>query len=70
MIFPSVLLLLCIAFRASDAVGLHGFHFRGLKEPFSLNRTDSQNIIEAWIEQPLDHFNPRDNRTWLMVLVE
>ena len=66
MIFLSVLLSLCIAFRTSDAVGLHGFHFRGLEEPFSLNRSDSQNIIEARIEQPLDHFNPRDNRTWSM----
>ncbi|KOC61505.1 Putative serine protease K12H4.7 [Habropoda laboriosa] len=66
MIFLSVFSSLCFIFRLGDAVGLHGFHFRGLEEPDTSTQTSFENIIEAWIEQPVDHFNPRDNRTWSM----
>ncbi|XP_076623576.1 putative serine protease K12H4.7 [Colletes latitarsis] len=65
MILLSTLLTLCLAFHLGDCVGFHGFHFRGLEEPES-SLFDSSSIKEAWIKQPLDHFNPRDNRTWSM----
>ncbi|CAK9802567.1 Putative serine protease K12H4.7 [Anthophora plagiata] len=66
MTFLSVLLSLCFTFRLGHAVGLHGFHFRGLEEPEPSIKMNFENITEAWIEQPVDHFNPRDNRTWSM----
>lgn len=67
MNFLSSLFLLCCIYHLGHGVGLHGFHFHGLEEPHSLNKAIQENITEAWIQQPLDHFNPRDNRTWSMV---
>lgn len=66
MIVLSILWALCAVLHLGDAVGLHGFHFQGLKEPDTSHIIDAQKIDEAWIRQPLDHFNPRDNRTWYM----
>lgn len=66
MIVLSVLWALCAVFHVGDAVGLHGFHFQGLEEPDTSHIIDVQKIDEGWIKQPLDHFNPRDNRTWSM----
>ncbi|XP_076286949.1 putative serine protease K12H4.7 isoform X2 [Lasioglossum baleicum] len=66
MIVLSVLWALCAVLHLGDAVGLHGFHFQGLEEPDTSHVIDVQKIDEAWIKQPLDHFNPRDNRTWSM----
>ena len=66
MIFLSVLLTLCFTFRGGHGVGLNGFQFHGLEEPDTSHIIDAQTVDEAWIEQPLDHFNPRDNRTWSM----
>lgn len=67
MFLLSILSVLCLIFRLGDGVGLHGFHFRGLEEPRSSNKYSSLSVKEAWIQQPLDHYNPRDNRTWSMV---
>lgn len=67
MNFLSFLFLSCCIYHLGHGVGLHGFHFRGLEEPQSLDKAIQENITEAWIQQPLDHFNPRDNRTWSMV---
>lgn len=66
MFLLSILSVLCLIFRLGDGVGLHGFHFRGLEEPRSSNKYSSLSVKEAWIQQPLDHYNPRDNRTWSM----
>ena len=66
MILLSVLLTLCLTFRVGHGVGLHGVQFHGLEEPDTSHTIGAQTIDEAWIEQPLDHFNPRDNRTWSM----
>ncbi|XP_060833101.1 putative serine protease K12H4.7 [Bombus pascuorum] len=66
MTFLSFLVLLCFTCRLGHGVGLHGFHFYGLEEPRSLSKSASENITELWIRQPVDHFNVRDNRTWLM----
>lgn len=46
-------------------VGFHGFTFEGLEEPITLD-DNNENIHEKHIIQPLDHFNPRDNRNWSM----
>ncbi|XP_058805527.1 putative serine protease K12H4.7 isoform X2 [Phymastichus coffea] len=46
-----------------NAVGFHGLHFKGLKEPIWIG---PRILDEKWIEQRLDHFNHRDNRTWQM----
>ncbi|KAJ8682094.1 hypothetical protein QAD02_017886 [Eretmocerus hayati] len=46
-----------------NSLGFHGFHFKGLEEPKWIG---TRNIGEKWIEQPIDHFNHRDNRTWKM----
>ena len=67
MVHLSFLLVLCLTCRLGHGVGLHGFHFHGLEEPRPLRKADRENITEAWIQQPVDHFNPRDNRTWSMV---
>nr|XP_031840442.1 putative serine protease K12H4.7 [Nomia melanderi] len=66
MILLSILWTLCLMCGLSDAIGFRGFHFEGLEEPDITNRITAQSINERWIEQPLDHFNPRDNRTWSM----
>ncbi|OAD59600.1 Putative serine protease K12H4.7 [Eufriesea mexicana] len=70
MIFLNLFLLLCFTCRLGHGVGLHGFHFRGLEEPRSLNKANPENITESWIVQYVDHFNPRDNRTWSMRYLE
>lgn len=70
MKFLSFLFLSCCIYHLGHGVGLHGFHFRGLEEPQSLDKAIQENITEAWIQQPLDHFNPRDNRTWSMRYLE
>lgn len=62
-------LLLAVAIasqiRHGEAFGFRGFRFEGLAEPevARLARTPSV----GWITQPVDHFNPQDNRTWSMV---
>lgn len=59
----SVNLVLAL-FTSVNAVGFHGFHFKGLEEPVWIG---PRKLDQKWIEQPLDHFNHRDNRTWQMV---
>lgn len=66
MIGLAILWTFCAVFHPGDAAGLRGFHFHGLEEPDTSGVIDVQNVNEAWIEQPLDHFNPRENRTWSM----
>lgn len=63
----NVFLLLCSIQSIVNGVGLHGFTFRGLKEPEPLAKNAI--INEGWITQPVDHFNHRDNRTWNMVII-
>lgn len=70
MMLLNILLMLCFAFRVGTGVGLHGFHFHGLEEPDTSDLLVSEDIKEGWISQPLDHFNARDNRTWMMVCIE
>ncbi|KAK1118585.1 hypothetical protein K0M31_014891 [Melipona bicolor] len=70
MAYLSFLLVLCLTCHLAHGVGLHGFHFHGLEEPRPLRKSDRENITEAWIQQPVDHFNPRDNRTWSMRYLE
>lgn len=54
-------------FTLTNALGFHGFHFKGLvEEP---RRIENRMIDEKWFEEPLDHFNHRDNRTWNMVRI-
>ncbi|XP_014206647.1 putative serine protease K12H4.7 [Copidosoma floridanum] len=60
-LFCPIVILSVLA--SSEAVGFHGFHFKGLEEPSWLG---SRTITEKWIEQTLDHFNHRDDRTWNM----
>ena len=55
-----------VLFATVSAVGFHGLHFKGLEEP---NWIGPKVLDEKWIEQPLDHFNQRNNRTWKMVCV-
>lgn len=68
--YLSFLLVLCLTCHLAHGVGLHGFHFHGLEEPRPLRKSDRDNITEAWIQQPVDHFNLRDNRTWSMRYLE
>lgn len=54
-----------LAFFASvEAIGFHGLHYQGLKEPEWIG---TRELRQKWIQQPVDHFNHRDNRTWPMV---
>ncbi|XP_001608051.1 putative serine protease K12H4.7 isoform X2 [Nasonia vitripennis] len=55
--------LVLALFTSVNAVGFHGFHFKGLEEPAWIG---PRKLDQKWIEQPLDHFNHRDNRTWQM----
>ena len=41
--------------------------YAGLKEP-EVNQPLLTTLDEKWIKQPVNHFNARDNRTWLMVI--
>nr|XP_033330196.1 putative serine protease K12H4.7 [Megalopta genalis] len=66
MIVFGILWAFCAVFQLGDAGGLRTFRFQGLQEPDTSGLIDAQSINEAWIEQPLDHFNPRENRTWSM----
>ncbi|KAL6442248.1 hypothetical protein ACFW04_002486 [Cataglyphis niger] len=61
-----VLLVLCLIYPLVNGVGFRGFTFQGLEEPVPLKKYADKDVIEGWITQPLDHFNYRDNRTWLM----
>lgn len=45
---------------------MHGFTYEGWKDPVTFNNKHEKDIHEKWITQPLDYFNPRDNRTWSM----
>ncbi|XP_050448201.1 putative serine protease K12H4.7 [Cataglyphis hispanica] len=61
-----LLLVLYLIYPLVNGVGFRGFTFQGLEEPVPLKKDADKDIIEGWITQPLDHFNYRDNRTWLM----
>ncbi|XP_046606656.1 thymus-specific serine protease-like [Neodiprion virginianus] len=50
--------------NSGDAFGSRSFWFEGLPDPPAARSAGTPSI--AWIEQPVDHFNPRDNRTWSM----
>ena len=45
-------------------LGLYQFQYRGVEEP---RWTGAQLIFDKYIEQPLDHFDHLNNKTWLMV---
>lgn len=64
-----LLLVLCLIYPLVNGVGFRGFTFQGLEEPEPLKKDADKDVIEGWITQPLDHFNYRDNRTWLMVII-
>lgn len=68
-IILNVLFVLCSVYSLVNGVGFRGFTFQGLEEPEPFSKDAGKNIIEDWITQPLDHFNHRDNRTWLMVII-
>lgn len=68
MIVLNVLLVLCSVHPLASGVGFHGFTFRGLEEPEPIG-SHTEKVTENWTVQPLDHFNPRDNRTWSMVII-
>lgn len=56
---------LALTFLTSvSAIGFYGFHFKGLEEPEWIG---TKYLDARWFEQPVDHFNHRDNRTWKMV---
>ncbi|EFN80400.1 putative serine protease K12H4.7 [Harpegnathos saltator] len=61
----NVLLVLCSIQSFANGMGFRGFTYRGLEEPKPIGPYKDQ-VIEGWITQPLDHFNPRENRTWSM----
>jgi hypothetical protein len=63
MLWFSVQVLLAIV-ATVNSLGFHGFHFKGLEEPAWVG---PRIITEKWIEQPVDHFDHRNNRTWQMV---
>ncbi|KAL6253612.1 hypothetical protein P5V15_012328 [Pogonomyrmex californicus] len=65
MIILNILLILCSVHPFVNGVEFRGFFHKGLEdpEPFA---SAANTVIEGWITQPLDHFNHRDNRTWLM----
>lgn len=69
MIALNVLLVLCSVHPLVNGVGFRGFTFQGLEEPEPLTKYAGKDVVEGWITQPLDHFNHRDNRTWLMVII-
>ncbi|KAL7306780.1 hypothetical protein TKK_0001142 [Trichogramma kaykai] len=46
-----------------EGFGFRGLHYDGIEEP---EWTGVRNADDRWVEQPIDHFNNRDNRTWLM----
>lgn len=50
-----------------QAFGFRGFHYDGMKEPLVKG---GKSLLEKWIEQPLDHFDVSNNRTWLMRFYE
>jgi serine protease 16 len=56
--------IVLMLFASVYAVGFYGLHFKGLKEPAWIG---PRILDQKWIQQPIDHFNHRDNRTWLMV---
>ncbi|KAK2587879.1 hypothetical protein KPH14_003976 [Odynerus spinipes] len=62
----ALLILLASLTSFVNGVGFHGFTYEGLEEPVTFDNIHDKNIHEKWITQPLDHFNPRDNRTWSM----
>ncbi|KAG7211216.1 hypothetical protein KM043_010532 [Ampulex compressa] len=70
MYFAGLLFVLSLVHSSVNGFGFHGFHFEGLEDPQSLGLNETHEIREAYIEQPLDHFNARDNRTWLMRYLE
>ncbi|XP_063986366.1 putative serine protease K12H4.7 [Diachasmimorpha longicaudata] len=43
--------------------GFRGFHYEGLREP---EVKGARMLMEEWIEQPLDHFDVTNNRSWRM----
>lgn len=62
--YALIFLLICTN-SLVNGFGLHGFTFKGLEEPTLLDKL-AKNIYEKWLTQPLDHFNPRNNKIWLM----
>ncbi|XP_014469175.1 PREDICTED: putative serine protease K12H4.7 [Dinoponera quadriceps] len=65
IVLLNALLVLCSIHPLVSGVGFRGFTYRGLDEPEPIG-LNVEDVIEGWIIQPLDHFNPRENRTWLM----
>lgn len=56
-------LIFSFLFVTIDCFGFRGFHYKGRQEPIVKN---GRLLSEKWIEQPLDHFDVRNNRTWKM----
>ncbi|CAB0045104.1 unnamed protein product [Trichogramma brassicae] len=46
-----------------EGFGFRGLHYDGIEEPEWIGVRSAD---DRWVEQPIDHFNNRDNRTWLM----
>ncbi|XP_011497996.1 PREDICTED: thymus-specific serine protease-like [Ceratosolen solmsi marchali] len=55
--------IVLMLFASVYAVGFYGLHFKGLEEPAWIG---TRILDQKWMQQPIDHFNHRDNRTWLM----
>lgn len=68
--FKMYVLLILLVFTNSlvDGFGLHGFTFKGLDEPQTLNNR-AKDVHEKWLIQSLDHFNSRDSNIWNMVII-
>uniref|UniRef100_A0A2H1W1T1 SFRICE_017256 n=1 Tax=Spodoptera frugiperda TaxID=7108 RepID=A0A2H1W1T1_SPOFR len=63
----NIVLSSCLYF--SDALGIFGIHneYKIMQQLLSsLSFSDSSEISTKWIEQPLDHFNETETRTWKM----
>lgn len=67
MIVLNVLLVLCSINPLASGVGFREFNFHGLEDPEPIGSYEK--VENNSIEQPLDHFNPHDNRTWWMVII-
>ncbi|XP_015125194.1 thymus-specific serine protease [Diachasma alloeum] len=60
---PSIFVWLFSILVSIQGFGFRGFHYEGLEEPVVKG---GRILKEKWVEQPLDHFDVTNNRTWRM----
>lgn len=63
-----LLILLVSTYSLVNGFGLHGFTFKGLDGPQTVD-TRAKDVQEKWLSQRLDHFNLRESSNWSMVRI-